>query len=85
MMRLRRVPFCFGRTLNNRMMTFVEYVRMREGLWLADKNAVPGMSNVNPLAPGRAKPKRTMPTPFKAANVFKSSATRVKHPVLPKG
>ena len=31
------------------MMTFSEWRSLREGLWLADKNAMPGMSRINPF------------------------------------
>jgi hypothetical protein len=31
------------------MMTFSEFVRLREGLWLNDKNALPGMSKLTPI------------------------------------
>lgn len=35
-------------------MTFSEYVRLREGLWLNDKNALPGMSRLNTLPTRKA-------------------------------
>lgn len=41
----------------NKMMTFAEYVAMREGLWLNDKNAVVGLSKIAPPTP----PKKTKP------------------------
>ncbi len=50
--------------------TFQEYVQLREGLWLADKNAVPSMSRINPFPTtlSRLKPvlgKRAVPSPTK--------------------
>ena len=39
------------------MMTFTEYVAMREGLWLNDKNAIVGLSKIAPPTP----PKKTRP------------------------
>ncbi|WP_406700731.1 hypothetical protein V5E97_18230 [Singulisphaera sp. Ch08] len=39
------------------MKTFYECLAMREGLWLNDKNAVIGMSNINPLMQKKAKVK----------------------------
>jgi hypothetical protein len=41
------------------MMTFSEYVRLREGLWLNDKNALPGMSRLTAL-PKRKKSKQSV-------------------------
>ena len=41
----------------DKMMTFAEYVAMREGLWLNDKNAVVGLSKIDPPTP----PKKTRP------------------------
>jgi hypothetical protein len=64
------------------MKTFHEWLAMREGLWLNDKNAVIGLSRLNPLpkasavnkslAKGPAKVKAMLgvapatPKPFKA-------------------
>ncbi|MFN7804679.1 MAG: hypothetical protein ACK5TO_11720 [Planctomycetaceae bacterium] len=39
------------------MKTFQEWLAIREGLWLNDKNAVIGMSNINPLLQKKAKVK----------------------------
>lgn len=36
---------------NMKMITFAEYVAMREGLWLNDKNAVVGLSKMAPPKP----------------------------------
>jgi hypothetical protein len=71
------------------MKTFHEWLAERmknEGLWLNDKNAVVGMSNINPLLQKKAKVKplklpkaklgvRATPKPFKAMlpAVFKPS------------
>ena len=44
------------------MMTFYDLLRTKcEDLWLNDKNAVPGLSNVNPLR--QPKPKAPKPMP----------------------
>ena len=40
------------------MRTFHKWLTMREGLWLNDKNAAVGMSNINPLLQKKAKVKR---------------------------
>ncbi len=47
------------------MMTFTDYMAMREGLWLADKNAVLGMSRVNPYPPAGSGRHPASPTPVK--------------------
>jgi hypothetical protein len=43
------------------MMTFNEFKRMREGLWLADKNALPGLSQIDNsiLLPNNRRKRRT--------------------------
>jgi hypothetical protein len=38
------------------MKTFAEYVAMREGLWLNDKNAIAGISKTPPPEPARPRP-----------------------------
>ena len=45
------------------MMTFHEFLKTKcEGMWLNDKNAEPGLSNVNPLQqPKPETPKPTVP------------------------
>ena len=55
-------------------MTFAEYMRIPEGLWLNDKNALPGMSRLNPLPahlkrrkPVAMSPKVTLPKLPKAS------------------
>jgi hypothetical protein len=50
------------------MRTFNEWLAMREGLWLNDKNAVIGMSRLNPLPKNSAVNKRLTkkPKPVKA-------------------
>ena len=48
------------------MMTFREYVQMREGLWLADKNAAPGMSRMNPFPATQARLKPILTKPVRA-------------------
>ena len=52
------------------MKTFQEWLAVREGLWLNDKNAVIGLSRLNPLPKNSAvnksltkKPKPFKPTP----------------------
>lgn len=54
----------------NKMRTFAEYVAMREGLWLNDKNAVVGLSKIAPPKP----PKTARPTPM----------PKIKPPHVPK-
>jgi len=56
------------------MMTFAEYVAMREGLWLNDKNAIEGISKTPPPKP----PKTARPTPppkIKPPHVAKSEGS----------
>lgn len=53
------------------MMTFAEYVAMREGLWLNDKNAVVGLSKIAPPKP----PKKTKPTPTPKIKPFHVAKT----------
>jgi hypothetical protein len=44
------------------MKTFHEWLAMREGLWLNEKNAVIGLSRRNPL-PKKVVPSRTFKAP----------------------
>jgi hypothetical protein len=53
------------------MMTFNEFKRMREGLWLADKNAVAGMSRIDPLAATQTTLKPSTQTKSKTPGRFK--------------
>ena len=51
-----------------RMKSFKEYCEIQEGLWLSDKNALPGMSKLNPQLPMRTPikpPKPFVPKPPK--------------------
>jgi hypothetical protein len=48
------------------MMTFHEWLTMREGLWLNDKNAVIGLSRLNPLPKASAVNKSLAKRPAKA-------------------
>jgi len=50
---------------------FEEWLAMREGLWLADKNAVPGMSRIDPLPAIKAKLKPPFQTRRKTTDRFK--------------
>jgi hypothetical protein len=61
---------------------FEEWLAMREGLWLADKNAVTGMSRLDPLPVKNNKPPVPNPTSRKTTDPFKvlqprSQSTRV--------
>jgi hypothetical protein len=57
-------------TLHIRMMTFKQFFDMAEGLWLADKNAVPDLSKINPFPATQAKLKRMRPKPIKPRKLF---------------
>jgi hypothetical protein len=46
--------------------TFQEYLQMREGLWLADKNAVPGMGRINPFPATQSRLKTMLAKPMLA-------------------
>lgn len=50
------------------MMTFSEYVQIKEGLWLNDKNALPGLSRLNPLPmqPKKKNPIAELPKPIRS-------------------
>jgi hypothetical protein len=48
------------------MKTFQEWLAMREGLWLNDKNAVIGLSRLNPLPKDSAVNKSLAKGPAKA-------------------
>jgi len=74
--------FVFGERrygMNRPYPKFTEWLALREGLWLADKNAVPGMSRIDPLAakqntlkpPGLTKSK--IPGRFKVGQVSKTA------------
>jgi hypothetical protein len=43
--------------MNRQYPKFQEWLAMREGLWLADKNAVVGMSRIDPLSATQSTPK----------------------------
>lgn len=59
------------------MMTFREYCRYREGLWLNDKNAIVGLSKIAPPEP-RKKPK---PRPTAPPKIRPVQATSPSKPV----
>jgi hypothetical protein len=50
---------------------FKEWLEMREGLWLADKNAVAGMSRIDPLSAPKTKLKPLAHTKSKTPGRFK--------------
>ena len=52
--------------IDTRMMTFHEWLAVREGLWLNDKNAVIGLSRLNPLPKDSAVNKSLAKGPAKA-------------------
>jgi hypothetical protein len=51
-------------------MTFKQFLELDEGMWLPDKNAVPGMSRINPFPATHARLKRIMPKPVKPPKLF---------------
>jgi hypothetical protein len=59
------------------MTTFAEYVHMREGLWLDDKNALVGMSKFNPFPATKGRLKWTKPKPVKPTDPFKPAVQQV--------
>lgn len=59
---LRRLFFLV--VLNTCMISFTQYVAIREGLWLNDRNALPGMSRLNTLPKQPAKVKSAAPKPL---------------------
>ena len=60
-MRLRVVSYFYLTTIINNfiMMRFSEFVQIKEGLWLNDKNAVLGLSKL-PLPPTPPKKKKSV-------------------------
>jgi hypothetical protein len=50
--------------------TLKRYIEMTEGLWLADKNAAPGVSKINPFPATQAQLKRTRPKPVNTLPPF---------------
>jgi hypothetical protein len=52
--------------IDTAMTTFHEWLAMREGLWLNDKNAVIGLSRLNPLPKNSAVNKSVAKGPAKA-------------------
>jgi hypothetical protein len=52
------------------MKTFHEWLTIREGLWLNDKNAVIGLSRLNPLPKSPAVKKKLAKRPEKAKAVL---------------
>ncbi|KAJ3082379.1 hypothetical protein HK102_001741 [Quaeritorhiza haematococci] len=65
-----------------KMMTFAEYCRYREGLWLNDKNAVVGLSKIAPPEP-RKKPKPKPIAPPKIRTVHAPPPKPVGEAQLP--
>lgn len=68
------------------MMTFMQYVEMRraevrEGLWLADKNAVAGMSKINPFPATQARLNRMRLKPVKPPKPFTPTVQKVSNAV----
>jgi hypothetical protein len=57
------------------MKTFHEWLAMRQGLWLNDKNAVIGLSRLNPLPRNSAVNKSLAKKPAKAKAVLGVGAT----------
>ncbi len=64
-------------SVHTRMMTFDEWRALREGLWLADKNAMPGMSRISPFPTTQAHLKKIRGKPLKPAKPIKTSAIAV--------
>lgn len=65
--------FVFGERkygMNRPYPKFQEWLAMREGLWLADKNAVPGMSRIDPLTANQTTLKRPTQTKSKTPGRF---------------
>ena len=60
------------------MKTFHEWLAMREGLWLNDKNAVIGLSRVNPLPKKSAVNKSLAKEPAKAKAMLGVAAATPK-------
>ena len=58
-------------SLHTRMMTFSEWRALREGLWLADKNAMQGMSRLNPFPTTQAHLKKIRGKPIEPAKPTK--------------
>jgi len=70
-MRLRHVSFYLTTIINNFiMMKFSEFVQIKEGLWLNDKNAIVGMSRLPPPTPPKKK-KSVAPLPKPMQPTFK--------------
>jgi hypothetical protein len=65
-------------------MSFREYLTMREGLWLPDKKAVPGMSRINPFPATQAQLKRIRAKPTPTPKPFKPTVQPVANVVLSK-
>lgn len=69
--------------LHTRMMTFKQFVETMEGLWLSDRNALPGMSKINPFPATQDQLKRTRarpikpPKPFTPPKPIKATITKV--------
>jgi hypothetical protein len=64
------------------MKTFHEWLAMQEGLWLNDKNAVIGLSRLNPLPKNSAVNKSLAKGPAKAKAMLGVAAAT---PFKPKG
>ncbi len=64
--------------LNTGMMNFEEYMRMRERLWLADKNTMPGLSQIDNtgLLPKNGR-KQRMATPVIPRVLVKPLSPRI--------
>lgn len=62
----------------HQLLTFSEWLALRtEGLWMPDKNAVPGMSKINPFPATQARLKGMTPKKPKAPQPFKPTVAPV--------
>jgi hypothetical protein len=57
--------------------TFQEWLSVREGLWLPDKAAIPGMSRLNPFPTTQKHLKAHAPAKPKPPNPFKPTIAKV--------
>jgi hypothetical protein len=67
--------------LHTIMMTFSEFVAMKEGLVLPDRPTATGMSRINPFPTTDAHRKRIRSSPVKKAKPFAATVTHVSHVV----
>ena len=76
------IPAAVNTSMKENLPKFQEWLAVREGLWMPDKAAVPGLSRLNVTPMTNTQRKRLVSKPVKLPNPFKPTVAKVG--VLPK-